>query len=87
MKLIGHGIVAMASPGGAAQDAFRAEVKPLERAMLLNGLDHVLATRRGVAAGGRGKGGDAALIEAYRRNEDFTEQIHHSGGLACRFVR
>ena len=72
MKFFGHGVVSATAPWMAAQDASGAEIEAFERAVLLDGLDHILAARWCVAAGGRRERRDASLIESDGENEEFA---------------
>lgn len=62
--LVGHGVVATAAPGVAAQDAAHGQIESAQGAVLLYGLDGVLAAGGGEAAGGGRQRRYVALIEA-----------------------
>ena len=75
MELVGYGIIAVASPRVAAQDAAYGEVQALERSVFLDGLHGVLRTSGGVATRGRRQRADATLIETDGEYEETTEQV------------
>ena len=59
----------MRTPGVAFQDAARAKVDPLERAMNLNGVNSILRAGGFMAAHGGGKGRNGILIEIDREHQ------------------
>lgn len=65
----------MPAPGMASEDAAHAEIESLEGTMAEDGFHHILATRRGVAAGGRCQRTDAVLIEADGEDEGATQEV------------
>lgn len=75
MKFIRNGVVTMTAPGMASEDAAHTEVETLEGTMAEDGFHHILATRRSVAASGRGQRTDAPLVEADGEDEGATEEV------------
>jgi hypothetical protein len=59
----------MSSPGVAAQDASDSEVASLDRAVLSDGLDTILAARRCIAAGTGRVGRYKQLIPMYEEDK------------------
>lgn len=80
VELVGHGVVAVASPGVAAQYAAQSEVGALHDSVALDGFERILAACWGEAACGRGEWRDAPLIEAYGGDGYFAQDAHVSGG-------
>lgn len=75
MKFIRNRVVTMTTPRMAPEDAAYAEIESLEGTMAEDGFHHILATRRGVAASGRGQRTDAPLVEADGEDEGATEEV------------
>ena len=69
MKLVGHGIVAVASPWMAPQDAAYAKIQALQCSMFLHGLNHILRACGGIPAGRRQQRRYGTLIEAYGQDD------------------
>ena len=74
MEFVGYGVVAIASPGMAAQDATHGKVEALECSMFLKGFNGVLRAGGREAARGRCQRADDTLIETDGEYEEVTEQ-------------
>ena len=75
-----HWVVAVTSPGVAAQDAADSKPGSTDGAVLAKRLNGILAARGSKAARRRGERGYAALVEAYRQYKqiryDCPEDMH-----------
>ena len=78
---LGHGIVAGAAPGVAAEDTLEGKPETFEGTVLAEGFKGVLGTGWSVAAGRGSERGDAQLVELYQQykwsDEYFLEHSHH----------
>ena len=68
-------IIAITSPGVAAEDAADGEIETLEDAVLQNGFNGILGAGGGEAAGGRCQRGDESLIETDGEDEETAQGL------------
>ena len=72
---LGHGVVAAAAPGMAAQDATYGQIEALDGAVFLQRLDCILAAGGGEAAGWRRQGRYVSLVKADGGNEQTADGL------------
>ena len=77
MGASGHGVVAGAAPGVAAQYSAQGQQQSAKRAVAAYGLDGILAACRREAAGGREMGRDGVLIEPDGEYQQRGQQSSH----------
>ena len=69
---LGYGVIARATPGMAAEDAFDAEPAAFERSVFEYGFHHVLAARRCVATRRRGERRDEEPVKINRNQKQLA---------------
>ena len=88
----GNGVITMASPGMAAQQAAQGQPKALDWTMLHDGLCGILRARGGETASGWRKGRDESLVEANREYQHLPHKVgnglphHDEGAMICLMI-